>query len=230
MAIEKLPPKRLGTVLEQLEGLAARVRAGGSRLPIPNLTVHLTGGQMLSGSFIAYQSDPREGASLVLHSNDTRGSLDAAYVPLESIAALIVHHNLETLPALSGGRIAPVPPEIPGRLVLERRLQELAQKLGQRLGSKLELIVDWPAIGVSDVARGALSMLLDRLPAILDRIATDDLGRQSLVALTQLKLIPGEVAQILRSGGVLSIAMRKEGDQLFAPEPEELERSLLAAL
>lgn len=228
MSLVGLPAKRLRAILEELELLAARARSE-TGVVVPGLTVHLAGGQTVVGRFLAFQAD-REGAALLLHSTDTQGRLDAAYVPLESISALIVHHQPESVAALSGGRIAPVPLEVPGRLVIDRRIAELTPALARATGTKLSLRADWTTLGTSDVARAAVAATIEALPAALEKVGADPLGREALATVALIELSPAASAAIVLDGGSLRLSLERVGEQVFAPSPEELDRLLSAAL
>lgn len=229
MSLEGLPAKRPRAILEELEALAARARIQVG-VVVPSLTVHLSGGQTLVGRFLAFEADPREGAALLLHSTDTVGRFDAAYVALESIAALIVHHQRESVAALSSGRIAPIPQDVPGRLVIERRIAELNPALSRLSGAPLGLRIDWAALGLTDVARAAASLVVEALPGALEQICADTLGREAMAKVTTIEVGCGDSLQLVREGASLRLSMQRVGDQVFAPSPAELLRLLSAAL
>lgn len=229
MSLEGLPAKRPRAILEELEALAVRARSEAGVL-VPSLTVHLSGGQTLVGRFLAFQADPRDGSALLLHSTDTVGRFDAAYVPLESIAALIVHHQPETVAALSSGRIAPLLKDVPGRLVIERRIAELSPALSKLSGATLSLRVDWAALGVSELARAAVSLTVEALPGALEKICADALGREAMAKVSTLEVGVGDSAELVFAGGSLRLCLQRVGEQVFAPSPSELVRLLSAAL
>lgn len=229
-ALARLPPKRPKAVLEELETLAQRARSG-AEVSVPFVTVYLSSGTPVTGRFIAFTSDTREGAALVLHASETPRSLDALYVPLENITALMVHHSNDTLPVVSGGRIAPRPTEIPGRLVLDRQAAALATALSAKLDAPITVSLEWAALGTTDAARAAVTLVLGALGPVLDAILVDDLGRRSFRDRARaVRVTPAETRGAILEGRALVIQLEREGEELFAPDAELLRRALEAVL
>ncbi len=224
--IDRLPAKPPRALLDELEQLAVRVRAGAKHA-LPDLTVYLSGGQTLAGQFIAFDGAQR---ALLLHCQGQRASLDVASVALESIAALMLHHSAETLASLSGGKIAPPVIDAPSRLAVERLVASCAEALSQALGSHLELNVDWAALGHNEGARACVAAFLPVLSQTFRHALADELGRRALEGVAQLRVGAGPFTDVKRSGRALEITLRQAADQLFAPSHEEFDRALLAAL
>ncbi len=225
--LERLPARRPAALLEELEALAARGR-GGEPVVVPMVTLLLSGGHTITGRFVAYQAEQRgTGASVVVHTSDTRGRFDAAYAPLEAVVAVIVHHEPATIAPLSGGRVAPVPVDPPGKLAVERKVSDLVVLLRSLLGVERPIAVDWEALGTSDHARAAVSLLLDALRPILSGIAADDMGRDALIERTdRIRVTAGRSGGARLEARVLTIALERDGEQVLGARGDALRKEI----
>jgi hypothetical protein len=219
LAVDRLPPRSVRALIDEMDALP---KAGASA---PALTFHLVGGQTLRGRLVA-----QERGSLVLHLDERPGSLDVAYVSADAIAALVVHHTEATLPLLSGGRIARVPADAPGRLALQRRAEAIRSELARVVARPLELIVDWETIGASEGARAVCAETLEHTLAAITGVAADTIGREALAGLAAVEVRLGEQATVRIESERLVVEIRHTADQTFGMKFDEFERAFLAAL
>jgi hypothetical protein len=203
--LERLAAKPPSDVLDELEALAARSRRG-EKIAVPHVTLHLRGGHSISGAFLSYEK-----RTIAIHASQTRGALDVAYAPVESISALIVHHQEST------------PVEAAGKLVLDRRANEL--------GRVRPLAIDWTGLGTSDSARRAVTSVLDAIGPILDRVRADDLGKRAFdERVERIEIARATHAGAALEGKTLVIGVVDERGEFFAPGPDGLHRAIEAVL
>lgn len=224
--LDRLPARRPVALLEDLESLAVRRRAGEA-VVLPRITLLLMGGHRVAGRFVAYDSRGREAGGVVLDTSESRGQLDATYAALDSVVAVTVHHEVATVAALSGGRIAPPPVDAPGKLAIERSLIELRAQATALLGRETAIAVDWDALGTADFARAAVGQALTALQATLASVAADELGRTAFVErVTTIRIAPGSPRGAILDAGELKVQLESDGEQVFAPSAEALRRAV----
>jgi hypothetical protein len=220
--VDRLPAQRPRVLLEGLEQLAERARRGES-VEVPHLTLFLLGGHAIAGRFIGYQHDHRDGGVVALHATQTQFALDVVYVPLETISAVMVHHRESTIAGLSGGKVAPKPKEIPGKLVLDRLAAANAERTGP-------LEIDWAGLGNTDESRAALALLFEVLPGVISELRGDPMGAEAWKAKIDRIAVGSGDGTIKLRDRALRIELERKGSEVFAPTARTLKQAIEAEL
>ncbi|MFO0728145.1 MAG: hypothetical protein U1E65_30470 [Myxococcota bacterium] len=222
--IDRLSARSIRSVLEELGGL----KAAGKEPP--EVEFCLASGHTVAGRLLSYQPEGRDAGSIVLHASGSRFGMDAVYLRADSVVALTVRHTEQSLPMVSGGRVAPKPAEVAGRLVLERRARALGEALSAARGGPLLVTVDWEAFGASEGALAALTLTLPAIGAVLEAILSDALGKEALAGVAEVLVVPAKSAEIKREGARVLVRLERDGDEVFALPEKSLREQLEAIL
>jgi hypothetical protein len=220
--VDRLPAQCPRALFEGLEQLADRARRGES-VEVPHLTLFVGGGHAITGRFVAFHHDQREGGSVALHATQTQFALDVVYITLETISAVMVHHRESTIAGLSGGKVAPKPKEIPGKLVLDRQVAAMLERTGP-------LEIDWAGLGNTDESRAALALLFEVLPGIITELRADQFGADAWKAKIDRVVVTSGNGTIAVRDRALRIELERKGSEVFAPTARTLKQAIEAEL
>ncbi|MDY7225648.1 hypothetical protein [Hyalangium rubrum] len=191
-ALKGLEAQTLEELLSRLAELQA-LRAKGTPVTAPRVTLHLRSGRELQGFLLELRNG---GKSVVLHalSADARRSEpDAIFIRTDSIEALTVHElpSLYQLP-----RDTPPPPS---RLVMKRKLAERQTSLASALGAPVEVEVDWDRLPPEPEALAAIEALSSRALGVLEDLTRELMALEALRAnVRKVRLLVGLSAQVTR--------------------------------
>lgn len=188
------------TVLRTL----ASVTAGDAP---PLLTVHLTGGHVVSGGPVTVGGD--RGSDVVVLADPETGRL--AYALLSSVVAVELRNPQPFQDLLTGGRVPLRPVGEPvTRLALQREFTPTED---------LPVDVDWAALDGSSLVMGNLASLLRALRDAVAAVHSDDIGQRAWARVRTLRVEH-------RAGSPLSVLPITDGLSVQADLTAALPRGL----
>jgi len=195
-----LPAKAVAYVLTLLsDSYAQSEDPQNPRLPL--VILHLRSGRDLLGRVVKLGSDPVRGQTLLVQAVDSdpprSPEVNALYVPLDSIEAVTIR-NADNYPDLLSEGALPAPPStlpLPSRLEILRTAEEQAQAL-----AKLSAITLKPEVEAESGLQGeslrSLSVIVKETFSVLSEIAADPLGKESLAAVSGVRIANGAAAGV----------------------------------
>jgi hypothetical protein len=204
-ALYRLPAKQLEVVLQQLSDLRSKARGGDlpnrSTSPIPDVTLVLRSGQMLTGAVVEFAATSSAGSPILLvHLTKTANSLDTCYISLSEIAGITIHHTSETLHLLAFDHFRPLSQKVPTRLELDRQARAITEAL------TIPIALAWTVLPITDLSLQTLATGLQDLQTILKLILADDLGRVALQERVQrIEITCGGQGEVKFVGSTLQI-------------------------
>lgn len=172
------PLEQLGkgesSVSEMLEILLERSRLA-KQLPLttPQVTLMLATGNQLTGTLIAQSTQPSRTLTFALHTGGYEQQL--CFIAASQVMGVVVHDVLNLGSVRDDA-------EVPSRLELSRQ----AQTLSDEAGITISLEVD-----ENSKARLVMQHLLTQLQTILPSITADGAGKETLAALSGIRLKAG---------------------------------------
>lgn len=216
-ALQLLPAKSISRILYVLLSARQKLKQG-ENATVPYARFFLGSGQTIGGWLLDIQED--HGCHwLLIHTSESMRTItsDVSYVAMNEIKAITLHYVESLMPSLSFGTIVmPIDAEIPSRLQLRQKLQELHDRF-----AGIEFTIEWDSFGDRDEQRYHIGTMLGVLEAALASIISTDLGRGALADSTSsIRLRYANTLRVERADRHLDIYFA------CAPTASELERAI----
>ena len=204
--LEEIPaePERL------LEVLAELARSGAT--PLPTVTLHLRTGRDLAGIVVDRRLSQRAGGAatwVIQTASHERFADDLTFIAVSQVEAVTLH-GASALGKVLEGRKPP-----PTALELQRMAKDAEQQLAAVIGKALRVQLD---VDKGADARGT-AQLIKRTTSALKAIASDNLGKEALAALSHVQVAIGaQLAASKEGGGVVLRGPVSPEDQLASED------------